>query len=69
MLEEFPDLVTEKKMFLRIEGMKQWQTDCRFEVSVDQYNFTIEEEITKAVYLSVLGSQKKMKTPQVVVSS
>jgi small-conductance mechanosensitive channel len=68
LLTQFPERVKENKMFLRIENMKQWQTDCKFEISVDQYNFSIEEQITKAVYLAVLQSQKKMKTPQIVVT-
>lgn len=68
LLTQFPERVKENKMFLRIENMKQWQTECKFEISVDQYNFSIEEQITKAVYLAVLQSQKKMKTPQIVVT-
>jgi hypothetical protein len=68
LLTQFPERVKENKMFLRIENMKQWQTECKFEISVDQYNFSIEEQITKAVYLAVLQSQKKVKTPQIVVT-
>jgi len=67
LLEQFPDLLVEDKMLLRFENMKQWQTECRFEASVDQYNFTIEDEITKAVYLCVIQSQRKIKTPKVVL--
>ena len=69
LLAEFPELVIETKMFLRVINIRQWQTECQFEISVDTYNFTIEEQITKAVYLSVLQSQKTVKTPQVVVSA
>jgi len=66
LLTQFPDRVKESKMVLRIENMKQWQTECRFEISVDQYNFAIEDQITKAVYLAVLQSQKQMPTPTVL---
>jgi small-conductance mechanosensitive channel len=69
LLEQFPDRVKATKMFLRIENIKQWQTECKFEISVDHYNFSIEEQITKAVYLSVLQSQKNMKTPQIIITT
>lgn len=63
----FPDLVIEEKVFLRITGICDWQTAFNFEVSVDQYNFSIEEQIVKCIYQVVLNEQKKVKTPDSIV--
>jgi len=68
MLAQFPERVKESKMVLRIENIKQWQTECRFEISVDHYNFSIEDQITKAVYLAVLQSQLHVTAPHLVVT-
>ena len=58
-----PDLVVEKKMYLKITDIHDWQTVFSFEVSVDQYNFSIEERVSKVVYQLVLAEQKNTVTP------
>lgn len=57
LLTAFPDLIQEKKIFLRILNIKEWHTDFALEVSVDQYNFSIEDKVVKAVYTCVLEYQ------------
>lgn len=54
LLKSFPDLVQEKKIFLRVLNIKEWHTDFALEVSVDQFNFVIETRIVKEVYTRVL---------------
>ena len=54
LLTTFPELIQEKKIFLRILNIKEWHTDFALEVSVDQYNFSIEDKVVKAVYTCVL---------------
>jgi len=66
-LEMFPDLIIAEKLFLRITDIHDWQTTFSFEVSVDQYNFSIEEQVIKAVYQLVLNQQKKVKSPETVI--
>jgi small-conductance mechanosensitive channel len=61
--QAFPDLVIEEKMYLKITNIQDWQTSCSFEVSVDQYNFSIEERVAKCVYQLVLAEQKNTITP------
>jgi len=58
-----PDLVVEKKMYLKITDIHDWQTVFSFEASVDQYNFSIEERVSKVVYQLVLAEQKNTVTP------
>ncbi len=54
LLQTFPDTIQEKKIFLRILNIKEWHTDFALEVSVDLYNFSIEDKIVKAIYAAVL---------------
>ncbi|MCA9361636.1 mechanosensitive ion channel [Candidatus Kaiserbacteria bacterium] len=54
LLDDFPDLIQERKMFLRILDIKEWHIEFAFEVSIDQYNFSTEDKIVKAVYECVL---------------
>jgi small-conductance mechanosensitive channel len=66
-LEAFPDLVQEHKMFLRVENIHNWQTTFAFEVSVDHYNFTIEEQIIRVVYQAVLSQDSVTQAPAAVI--
>lgn len=59
-----PDLVTTEKMYLKVTDISDWQTTFSFEVSVDQYNFSIEERITKCVYQLVLSEHGKVPAPK-----
>jgi len=63
----FPELVADKKMFLKILNIQDWQTSFSFEVSVDQYNFSIEKQVAKCVYQYVLAEQKNIITPTSVM--
>jgi len=62
-----PDLVKEEKMYLKITNITDWQTVCSFEVSVDHYNFSIEERVAKLVYQLVLGEQTGAQLPETVI--
>jgi len=62
-LEAFPDLIHEHKVFLRVTNIQDWQTNFTFEVSVDQYNFTIEEQIIREVYQAVLKEKLATHSP------
>ena len=66
-LTAFPHLILEHKVFLRINNIQDWQTNFAFEVSVDQYSFSIEEQIIKAVYRAVLSEQSSAYTPETVL--
>ncbi len=63
LLETFPDLIQEKKIFLRVLNIKEWHTDFALEVSVDQYNFSIEDKIVKSVFAVVLQYQADIASP------
>jgi|AntRauTorcE11897_2_1112592.scaffolds.fasta_scaffold07939_2 small-conductance mechanosensitive channel len=66
-LAAFPDLVQKHKMFLRINNIEDWQTNFSFEVSVDHYNFTIEEQIIRVVYQAVLSQEGVVQAPTTVL--
>lgn len=59
LLNTFPDLVQEKKIFLRILTIKEWQTEFALEVSIDQYSFTTEDKIVKSIYTEVLAYESE----------
>jgi small-conductance mechanosensitive channel len=69
LMQKFPDLVQESKMFLRILNVKDWQTSFAFEVSVNTYNFSIEDQITKEVYSFALTNHTQTATPKVILKS
>lgn len=54
LLSTFPDSIQEAKIFLRILDIREWHTHCALEVSVNLYNFDIEDAIVKVVYSAVL---------------
>jgi len=62
-----PDLVKEEKMYLKITNINDWQTVFSFEVSVDHYNFSIEERVAKLVYQLVLSEQAGVQLPETVI--
>lgn len=59
LLTGFPELIVEKKIFLRILNIKEWHTDFALEVSIDQYSFAIEDKVVKSIYTAVLAYQSE----------
>jgi small-conductance mechanosensitive channel len=57
LLSSFPELIAEKKIFLRVLNIKEWHTDFALEVSIDQYSFAIEDKVVKSIYTAVLAYQ------------
>ena len=55
LIEAFPELIREQKTFLRIKDIQHEVTSCAFEVAIDQYSFSIENDIHKATYAAVLS--------------
>lgn len=52
--QQFGEMVDPDKVFLRIEKVEKEDTECKYEISVDQYSFKIETKITKFVYQKVI---------------
>ena len=63
LLAAFPELIKKEKVFLRIMDVQNWQRHFQFEVSVNQYNFSIEDQVVKEVYQIVLAEQKRNDVP------
>ena len=68
LVQQFPEVIIENKLFLRIVGIDNWQTQFSFEASVDQYNFSIEEKVTKAVYQVVLSVHTSTEPPNIIAT-
>ena len=58
LLAAFPELIKEEKTFLRIKDIQDEVTKCAFEVAIDQYSFSIENDIQKATYAAILSFVK-----------
>lgn len=67
LIKAFPELVMEEKIFLRIMDVQNWQTIFQYEVSIDQYNFSVEKELIKKVYEIVLSEHTVAEVPPLVV--
>ena len=50
LIEQFPDIVIPKKVYLRVTGVTEFTIDMALEVSISKYNFTIDDQITKFIY-------------------
>lgn len=58
----FPDLIRAEKVFLRIKEINTDKTHCALEVAIDQFNFSIENDIHKACYRAILVFQHRRAT-------
>lgn len=59
LLTEFPDMIRDSKIFLRVTDIKEWHTHFALEAAVDSYDFEVEDRVAKAIYREVLRYQSE----------